>query len=70
MRTRSEIEQDMRKVFGRAGFVSEKQIKEYTNMGRDRLKTLLVRTPHFGEGHGKRYAIIDIAEKLAADMRS
>lgn len=70
MLTRSDIEKDLRKLYGsKVGFLSEAQIKEYTCFGRDRLKTFLLNVPHWGNGRGKRYAIIDIAEKLALELR-
>jgi hypothetical protein len=69
MHTRSEIEKDMRKVFGtHVGLLFESQIKEYTNYGRDRLKTFLQGLPHCGNGRGKRWYVIDVAEKLAKEV--
>ena len=68
MHTRTDIEKDIRKVYGNVGLLSEMQIKEYANIGRDRLKTMLLNIPHFGNGRGKRYAVIDIAEALAAGI--
>ena len=68
---RSEIEKDIRKVFGaHRGLMSEKEIKEYSAIGKDAVKTLISGLPCFGEGRGKRYAIVDVAERMAECVNS
>ena len=63
---RSEIEKDIRKVFGaNRGLISEKEIREYSAMGKDAVKTLILGLPCWGGGRGKRYAVVDVAERMA-----
>jgi len=63
--TRSDLEKDIKKHFGGA-FGTKKQIKEYTNFGRDRLSNFLRDIQCFGgkDAHGARWHAGDIADAL------
>ena len=66
--TKADYIKDIRHVFGDVGLLSERQLKNYLNVGEDSVKTFLLDIPHFGNGRGKRFAVVDISEKLAQNM--
>ena len=63
--TRSDLEKDLKQYFGGA-FGTKKQIKEYTNFGRERLTSFLRGIQSFGgnDAHGARWHAGDIADAL------
>lgn len=63
--TRSDLERDLKQFFGSA-FGTKKQIKQYTNFGRDRLNTMLQGIQRFGgnDAHGARWHAGDVADAL------
>lgn len=71
LKTPSEIEKEIKKIVGQdVGLLSKKQIHDLTNFGEDFLATFLLNLPSWGRGRGKRYALWDVAERLAMMQQS
>lgn len=65
--TATQIKKELKSTY-KAELLSEKQIKEFTGFGRDRTKALLAGLSHWGQRSGKRYAAIDVAERIAQSV--
>ena len=67
--TRRELANDMQRFFG-TSFLSFQQIKQYTNYGRDTLKSKIHNVPSHGSGRkGKRYHVLDLVDVLWDDRK-
>jgi hypothetical protein len=67
--TKWEIVKDIRKAYPCRGLLTMFEIRDYTGLSVPKTREFTADIPHIGNLKGKKFAIADIAEKLASEFK-